>query len=178
VLTALVTLVMILNDKTLHETFNWILGSLSGRGWPYVKAVWFYLLGGMALLWLLSRPLDALAWGEDTAKTLGLPLSRGRTAVVGGATVTTAAAVAAAGAIGFIGLIAPHVARLIVGASHHRMIPASILIGALLLVIADDVARTIAAPLEIPVGVMTALIGGPFFLYLLKTRQRELGGWR
>ena len=178
VLSSLVTLVMALSNRALHEVFAWILGGLSGRGWQHVHAIWLYLLGGSLILWLLSRPLDALACGEDTAQTLGLPLSQTRTAVVGAATITTAASVAAGGTIGFIGLIAPHIARLIVGANHVRTIPASALIGALLLILADDVARTILAPMEIPVGVMTSLLGGPFFLYLLRTRQRELGGWR
>jgi iron complex transport system permease protein len=178
VLTAVVTMVMILDDRTLYETFGWILGGLSGRSWPQLKAVWFYLVGGGLVLWFLSRPLDALAWGEETAQTLGLPLSQARTGIVGAATLTTAAAVAASGIIGFVGLVGPHVARLFVGANHVRLIPASALLGALLLVVADDVARTIIAPIEIPVGVMTALLGGPFFLYLLKTRQNELGGWR
>jgi len=178
VLSAMVTMVMTLNDRSLHEVFAWTLGGLSGRGWPHVQALWFYLVGGTLTLWLFSRPLDALSCGEETAQTLGLPLWQARTAIVGAATVTTAAAVAAGGTIGFIGLIAPHVARLIVGSSHVRLIPASALVGALLLVIADDISRTLFAPVEIPVGVMTALLGGPFFLYLLKTRQRELGGWK
>jgi iron complex transport system permease protein len=178
VLSALVTLLMTINDRSLYEIFGWILGGLSGRGWPHLQAVWFYLIGGSLGLWLLSRPLDALACGEETAQTLGLPLWQARTAIVAAATITTAAAVAAGGTIGFIGLIAPHVARLIVGSNHVRLIPASAIIGALLLIVADDIARTVLAPVEIPVGVMTALLGGPFFLYLLKTRQRELGGWR
>ncbi len=178
ILSALVTLVMTLNDRSLHEIFGWILGGLSGRGWPQLQAVWLYLIAGSLALWLLSRPLDALSCGEETAQTLGLPLAQARTAIVAAATITTAAAVAAGGTIGFIGLIAPHVARLIVGSNHARLIPASVLIGGLLLVLADDVARIALAPIEIPVGVMTALLGGPFFLYLLKTRQRELGGWK
>jgi iron complex transport system permease protein len=178
VLTAVVTLVMTLNDANMHEIFNWILGSLSGRSWPQLQAVWLYLVSGVALLWAFSRPLDVLAWGEETAQTLGLSLSRARAGIIGVATITTAAAVAVSGTIGFVGLIAPHVARLFVGSSHQRLIPASAITGALLLIIADDLARTIAAPVEIPVGVMTALLGGPFFLYLLKTRQQELGGWR
>ena len=93
------------------------------------------------------------------------------------ASLATAAAVATGGTIGFVGLIAPHAARLLVGARHARLIPASALLGALLLLLADDVARTVLAPLEVPVGIVTAMLGGPFFLYLLKTRRRELG-WR
>lgn len=178
ILSALVTLVMTMNDRSLHEVFAWTLGGLAGRGWPHVRALWFYLIGGALVLWLFARPLDALSCGEQTAQALGLPLWQARTAIVGAATLTTAAAVAAGGTIGFIGLIAPHVARLFVGSNHVRLIPASSLVGALLLIVADDIARTAFAPIEIPVGVMTALLGGPFFLYLLKTRQRELGGWK
>jgi iron complex transport system permease protein len=178
VLSALVTLAMTLYNRSLHEIFGWILGGFSGRSWLHLHAIWPYLLGGCLALWLLSRPLDALAWGEETAQTLGLPLPQARVAIIGAATITTAAAVAVSGAIGFVGLIAPHVARLLVGANHQRLLPASMALGALLLIAADDVSRTAFAPGEVPVGVMTALLGGPFFLYLLKTRQRELGGWR
>jgi iron complex transport system permease protein len=128
------------------------------------------------VLWLLARPLDALACGDDTAQTVGLRLHRARGAVIAAASLTTAAAVAAGGIIGFVGLIAPHSARLFFGASHHRLIPASALCGALLLLLADDIARTIMAPVELPTGIITSLIGGSFFLYLLKTRQQDLRG--
>jgi iron complex transport system permease protein len=98
-----------------------------------------------------------------------------RGAIIAAASLSTAAAVSAGGSIGFVGLIAPHAARLLVGAGHARLIPASALLGALLLLISDDLARTVMAPVELPVGIVTAMLGGPFFLYLLKTRQRELG---
>jgi iron complex transport system permease protein len=130
---------------------------------------------GLGVLWVLARPLDALAFGDETAQSLGLPLGRARGVIVAAASLTTAAAVAAGGTIGFVGLIAPHTARLLVGSGHARLIPASALIGALLLLLADDVARTALAPLELPAGVLTAALGGPFFLYLLKTRQRHGG---
>jgi iron complex transport system permease protein len=132
------------------------------------------MLVGSLTLWGLSRSLDALTFGEETAASLGLRLARFRGLVVLAASLATAAAVAAAGVIGFVGLIAPHGARLLVGARHAVAIPASALLGALLLVVADDLARTVVAPAELPVGVLTALLGGPFFLYLLKTRR---GAW-
>jgi len=175
-LTAMVSLLMILNDRGLHETFAWLLGGLSGRSWPHLRAGGPYLVAGVGGLWLLARPLDALASGEETAQSLGLPLARARGAVVAVASLTTAAAVAAGGIIGFVGLIAPHAARLLFGANHARLIPASALLGALLMLLADDLARTALAPVELPVGIVTALLGGPFFLYLLKRRQHELGG--
>jgi iron complex transport system permease protein len=175
-LSAIVSLLMIVNDQGLHETFAWLLGGLSGRSWPHLWASAPYLLVGLGGLWLMARPLDALASGEGTAQSLGLPPAQARGAVVAAASLATAAAVAAGGIIGFVGLIAPHIARLLFGANHARLIPISALLGALLLLLADDLARTALAPLELPVGIVTALLGGPFFLYLLKTRQHELGG--
>jgi len=175
-LAAITSLLMLIRDSTLHEVFTWTMGGLSGRSWSHLRNSAPYLIVGMAALWLMARPLDALAWGEETAESLGLPLRRTRGALVAAASLTTAAAVAAGGIIGFVGLVAPHAARLLFGAAHHRLIPASALIGALLLVLADDLARTVLAPIELPVGIVTSLLGGTFFLYLLKTRQQELRG--
>jgi iron complex transport system permease protein len=175
-LAAVTSLLMLVRDSTLHEVFTWTMGGLSGRSWPHLRNSGPLIVFGLAALWLMARALDALAWGEETAESLGLPLQRTRGALVVAASLTTAAAVAAGGIIGFVGLIAPHAARLLFGASHHRLIPASALMGALLLVLADDLARTVLAPVELPVGIVTALLGGTFFLYLLKTRQQELRG--
>ncbi len=125
-------------------------------------------------MWLQSRALDSLAFGEETAISLGLRLGRLRVVVVVAASLATAAGVAAGGIIGFVGLVSPHLARLLIGARHALLIPASALLGALLLVLADDLARTIAAPSELPVGVMTALLGSPFFLALLNTQGRQM----
>jgi iron complex transport system permease protein len=172
---AVVSLVVMLHDQNLYAVFAWLLGGLSGRSWPHFWASMPYMIVGLGILWLLARPLDALAFGDETAQSLGLSLRWARGAIITAASLATAAAVAAGGTIGFVGLIAPHAARLLVGASHARLIPASALLGALLLLLADDVARTVLAPLELPVGIVTAMLGGPFFLYLLKTRQRELG---
>jgi iron complex transport system permease protein len=172
---AVVSLLVMLNDQNLYAVFAWLLGGLSGRSWPHLWASLPYMVAGIGALWLLARPLDALAFGDETAQSLGLSLRWTRGAIIAAASLATAAAVSTGGTIGFIGLIAPHAARLLVGASHARLIPTSALLGALLLLLADDVARTILAPLELPVGIVTAMLGGPFFLYLLKTRQRELG---
>jgi len=175
-LSAITSLLMLVRDSTLHEVFTWTMGGLSGRSWAHLRNSGPYLLIGLVALWLMARPLDALASGEETAESLGLPLRRARGALVAAASLTTAAAVAAGGIIAFVGLIAPHAARLLFGASHHRLIPASALMGALLLVLADDLARTVLAPVELPVGIVTALLGGTFFLYLLKSRQQDLRG--
>ena len=119
-----------------------------------------------------------MAFGDETAQSLGLPLAWTRIAIVAATSLTTAAAVAAGGTIGFVGLIAPHAARLLVGANRARLIPASALLGALLLLLADDVARTIGSVGTTKAGVLTVTLGGPFFLYLLKTHQHILGAWR
>ncbi len=177
-LSAIVALVMLFNEQSAYAVLNWLLGGLSGRSWSQLSASLPYMAIGLSMLWLLARPLDALAFGDETAQSLGLPLGRARGVIVAAASLTTAAAVAAGGTIGFVGLIAPHAARLLVGAEHARLIPASALIGALLLLVADDVARTALAPLELPAGVLTAALGGPFFLYLLKTRQGDFGARR
>jgi iron complex transport system permease protein len=176
VLTSIVSFLMLVSDREMHEIFAWLMGGFGGRSWPHLWSSAPYLILGWLVLWLLARPLDALACGDDTAQTVGLHLHRARGAVIAAASLTTAAAVAAGGIIGFVGLVAPHIARLFFGASHHRLIPASALCGALLLLLADDIARTILAPVELPTGIITSLIGGSFFLYLLKTRQQDLRG--
>ncbi len=127
------------------------------------------VLAGLAL-WGLARPLDALACGDDSAQGLGLNLTRARVAVIGAATLATAAAVAVGGIIGFVGLLAPHAARRLTGGAHARLLPCSALLGALLLLLADDLARTVMAPIELPVGVLMALLGAPTFLWLLRRR--------
>lgn len=175
-LASLVSLLMFLNDQMLATIFGWLMGRLSGASWSELATAGPLIGCGWIALCLLARPLDALTFGEEAATSLGLRMSWIRGAVVVFASLATAAAVASAGVIGFVGLIAPHAARLLVGARHSLVIPASGLIGALLLVAADDLARVLIAPTELPVGVLTALLGGPFFLYLLKTRQRALAG--
>ena len=165
---ALVSLLMILNDQSLGVIFNWLLGGLSTATWRELGYGAPMIAVGLVALAFLSRPLDALALGDDTARSLGLSVVTFRLAIVLAATLTTAAAVAAAGIIGFVGLVAPHAARRIVGGRSSRLLPASCFLGALLLLLADGAARGLAAPREIPVSIVTALVGGPFFLLLLR----------
>jgi iron complex transport system permease protein len=167
VLSAVVALLMLLNDRKLQEIFGWLLGGFSGRSWGHLALSGPLLAIGLLALWLLARPLDALACGEEDARSLGLPLTQARAAIVVAASLVTAAAVAASGIVGFVGLVAPHIARLLVGTGHARLIPVAALSGALLLLLADSAARSVAAPLELPVGIITALVGGPCFLWLL-----------
>lgn len=169
---AVVALLMILNDRSLETIFGWLLGGLSDGGWAEVAYGGAMIGVGVVWLQLLARPLDALVLGEETAESLGLGRAHGRLAIVVAATLTTAAAVSVAGVIGFVGLVAPHAARMLFGGRHAVLVPASCLLGALLLLVADALARTVVAPQEIPVGILTALVGGPFFLYLLRNVTR------
>lgn len=172
-LSAIVSLLLLLNDEALREVFAWLLGGFGGRSWPHLQQALFIAPLGVAVLWWMARPLDALATGEDHAQALGLNLRWARFVIIASASLATAAAVAGGGIIGFVGLIAPHLARPLFGAGHARLIPASMLMGALLLLLSDGLARTLLAPIELPVGVFTALLGGPFFLILLRRRGRS-----
>lgn len=169
---SLVSLLMIFHDRSLGVIFNWLLGGFSSATWRNLGYGAPMIGLGLLLLWSLSRPLDALGLGADTASSLGLSVVGCRVALVLAATLSTAAAVAVSGIIGFVGLVAPHAARLVVGGRHARLLPASCLFGALLLLLADNAARSLAAPREIPVSILTSLFGGPFFLYLLRRRAR------
>lgn len=170
-LNAVVSLLLLLNDEVLHGVYAWLMGGFSGRSWSYLTQGLILAPLGIISIWLMARSMDALAAGEETAQALGLNLRQARIIIVFGASLATASAVSVGGIIGFVGLIAPHLARKLVGASHKTMIPIAMLLGSLLLLFSDDLARTIMAPVEMPVGIFTALLGGPFFLYLLRKGQ-------
>jgi iron complex transport system permease protein len=172
---AIVSLLMFLNDEKIVMILSWLMGSLAGNDWQVVQTVACSSLVGIGLLWAMARPLDANLLGEQAAQSLGLNLAQFRIAIVCAASLATAAAVSSAGIIGFVGLIAPHIGRFLVGPRHLWLIPTSSCIGATILVISDTVARTIVAPAELPVGIFTALLGCPFFLFLLRTRG-SIGG--
>lgn len=169
-LTVLVSFLMISGEQPWFQVFNWILGGFSGRSWAHLWIALPHLLLAIFGLWLLSRPLDALVGGDDAARSLGLRVRTARFAIVAVASLATAVSVAVAGVIGFVGLIAPHTARALIGGGHRRLIPASALLGAILMVAADAIARSALAPIEVPVGIVTALMGGPFFLVILRRR--------
>lgn len=173
VLTSLTTYLMMRDADRLRAAFSWGLGNLAAASWPSVLGTVPYTAAGMLGLFVLARGLDALQLGEDTARTLGVDTRRVRLGVILGASLSTAAAVSFVGIIGFIGLAAPHIVRRLGLVTHRVLLPASALTGATLLVISDLGARTLIRPAELPVGIVTTLIGGPFFLWLLR-RQ----GWK
>ncbi len=171
---SLLMLIMVLAPvEGLHSITWWMLGNLQVGSPPLLGAAALLTALALAGLWLLARDFNALTLGTDMAYHLGVSTRRAVALGLGLATLMTAAAVALAGIIGFVGLIVPHVMRGLVGPDHRRLIPAAALAGGLLLVVCDTLGRTLVAPLEIPVGVITALAGGPFFLALLRRRR----GW-
>jgi iron complex transport system permease protein len=176
-LSALISLIKSLDEESLSAIVFWIMGSFSGRGWIHVGFLLPYVAAGLALAAYHSRELDILALGEEQSHFLGVSVSRVRLKLLLGASLLTAGAVAVSGVIGFVGLVVPHLCRLLAGPSHGRLMVLSALTGALLLIWADVLARVLlASGQELPVGVVTALLGGPFFFYLLKSR-RARGMW-
>ena len=174
-LSAVVAALLLFQERAYLQVYGWLVGGFSGRSWPVVRGITPALAAGAAVLAATHRGMDALALGEESAQNLGVSLPRLRAAVVVGSSLLTAAAVAAGGIIGFVGLVAPHMARRLVPATHRWVLPASGLVGAVLLLAADSVGRVATAPAEIPAGVFTAVLGAPFFLYLLRRRGRLRG---
>lgn len=170
--TAAQTFVQQRNAESIREVYSWILGRLGTVGWGEVGILAPYAAVAVAVLVLHRRLLDVLAVGEEEAETLGASPGRIRLVVVLAATLGTAAAVAVAGLIGFVGIVVPHAVRLTAGSSYRVILPISVIGGAAFLVLADTVARTAMAPSEIPIGVVTAFVGGPFFALVLRTGAR------
>lgn len=162
------------DDRQLRDLSFWSLGSLSGATWTKVAAATPLILPVLLLTPFLARGLNALALGEAEAYHLGVPVQRVKAAAIVLVAVAVGASVACAGMIGFVGIVVPHVLRLTAGPDHRMLLPASALLGAALLVGADTVARTVAAPAELPIGILTAAFGAPFFLWLLLRRQGGL----
>jgi iron complex transport system permease protein len=170
-LTALLSFLMVTTERDLHTVVVWLMGGLTTATWTKVFITLPIVAAGFVYMMLMARRMNLLLMGEERAHELGVDSQRTRRNLMIAASLTTAAAVAFTGLIGFVGLMVPHIMRLLVGPDHRRLLPASALFGALLLLVADTVARTALAPAEIPVGIITALAGGPFFLYLLRRRK-------
>jgi iron complex transport system permease protein len=158
-----------------RSVLSWMLGNLAGTEWSMLGLPALALAVGTVYLILQARPLNALIVGEETATTLGVDPTRLRRVLFLVVSLLTGTVVAVSGAIGFVGLMIPHVARLVVGADHRRVLPVALLIGAIFLIGVDAIARTAFAPVEVPVGVITALIGGPFFIWLLHRQLARPG---
>jgi iron complex transport system permease protein len=170
-LTAVQTFVQQRNTDTVQEVYAWILGQLETSGWREVAIAVPYLAVSWAVLLLHGRLLDALAVGDEEALSLGVNVSRVRLLVLGAATLGTAVAVALSGLIAFVGIIVPHAIRLVAGTSYRVLMPLSIMLGGAFLVLADVLARTVTSPAELPIGVVTAFFGAPFFALLLRSTR-------
>lgn len=165
------------DDAELRSLAFWSLGSLGGASWRAVALTAPAAVVGLVVALGLGRRLDLLALGERSATHLGVDVVRLRRVAVATVALLTGAAVAVSGIISFVGLVVPHVVRMWLGPAHRHLIPASVVLGALVLTAADTVARTVLAPAELPLGVLTGLLGGPFFLWLLLRVRASHGGW-
>lgn len=165
------------DDQQLRGIVFWSLGSLGGATWQAVTATLPFIVAGVVLIPRWATALNLLVLGEHEARHLGVNTERVRLSIIILAAMMTGAAVAVAGIVGFVGLIVPHLIRLIAGPDHRVLLPASALGGATLLLFADLAARTMVVPAELPLGVVTALAGGPFFLWLLYRTRQQHGGW-
>jgi iron complex transport system permease protein len=171
-LAAIQTYVLQLNTDTIREVYSWLLGSMATTGWDEVWLLLPYAAVAAIVVLVLRRELDVLAVGDDEATSLGLHPQRTRYILVAAASLGTAAAVAAAGLIAFVGLIVPHTIRLFAGSSYRVILPLSMLFGAAFLSLCDLVARTVTSPGEVPIGVITAFFGAPFFIVVLRSAKQ------
>ncbi|OLF04881.1 ABC transporter permease [Actinophytocola xinjiangensis] len=173
-LTAIQTFVQQLNTDTIKQVYSWMLGGLNTTGWREILVTVPYIALAGVVLCLCGRLLDVLAVGDDEAASLGVRPGRVRVVVLLAASLATAAAVSVSGLIGFVGIVVPHVVRLLAGASYRVVIPLSLAGGAVFLIVADHIARTAFAPAELPIGVITAFTGAPFFLLVLRMNRQEV----
>jgi iron complex transport system permease protein len=169
--TAVQTFVQQRRTDTLNEVYTWLLGGLSTAGWRDVVTILPYVVVSATVLLLHRRTLDVMAVGDEEARSLGIDVTRVRLLIVAAATLGTAAAVAVSGLIAFVGIVVPHLVRLVVSSSYRVIMPLSLIVGAAFLVLADVIARTILSPAELPIGVVTAFIGAPFFALVLRTTR-------
>jgi len=169
---SIVSYLIISSGERIHSIMFWLMGSFSMSQWSEAMIVLPYILAGLVVLLLYARSLNLMQLDEEQAQQLGINVERLKLVLLGAATLITAAAVSFVGVIGFVGIIIPHAVRLLWGADYRFLLPLSVLTGAIFLIIADIIARTALAPTEIPIGVITAICGAPFFLYLLRRRKR------
>lgn len=174
--TSLSSFLMLRSTSEVRRALGWLLGGASQAGWTAILAMLPYLVIGLGILIAYGYRLNLLQFGDDQAQHLGLNVARTKTVLLIASSLATAAAVAFSGIIGFIGLIVPHIMRLWFGADYRRLIPLSIIGGASALLLSDILARIVLAPQEIPVGIITALAGAPFFLWILRSAKNQ-GYW-
>ena len=171
---SIVSYLIINSGDRIHGIIFWIMGSFSMSRWQEVLIVLPYIAVGTAVIIIFARLLNVMQLDEEQAQQLGVNVEKFKLILLGAATLITAASVSFVGTIGFVGIIIPHAVRLIWGADHRFLLPLSILTGAIFMILTDLVSRTVLAPTEIPIGVITAICGAPFFLYLLRRRKKTI----
>ncbi|WP_144549934.1 iron ABC transporter permease [Bacillus sp. X1(2014)] len=169
---ALISLMIALTGDELRQIIGWLLGSVSMRGWDYIKIIFPFFIIGSCLLLFNAKELNAMSFGEERAQHLGVNVHKRKLLILTAGSILTGAAVAVSGTIGFVGLVIPHLSRLLWGPDHRHLLPLSIITGAGFLILADLISRTIISPTELPIGVITALIGAPIFAIILLQRKR------
>lgn len=172
-LAALTSFIMVLSRESMASVVFWMMGGLTSASWEYVAVIAPMLALGAIVPFTHARELNLMLLGDTRASELGVDVERFKRLVLAAGSLLTAAAVSVSGLIGFVGLMTPHAVRLVLGPDHRLLVPASVLGGATVMVLADLVARTVLAPVEIPVGIVTALAGGPFFVWLLVRGERS-----
>lgn len=173
---AFISLMIALTGEELRQIIGWLLGSVSMRGWAYINIIIPFFIIGSVILIINSNELNAMSFGEERAQHIGVNVQRRKLMILIAGSMLTGAAVAVSGTIGFVGLVIPHLTRLLWGPDHKHLLPLSILTGGGFLILADLVARTIISPTELPIGVITALIGAPVFAIILMKRRTERRG--
>ena len=158
------------SDKSLHNAMFWLMGDLSLAQWPEIILAGFFLIFGFIVIFIYARHLNLIAISEETALQLGVHVERTKIILLLAASLITGIAASVSGIIGFVGLIVPHMMRMLLGSDHRLLLPSSVLFGSAFLIVTDTFARTIIAPAELPVGVITALCGAPYFIYLLRRK--------
>lgn len=172
-LSAFISLMIALTGDELRQIIGWLLGSVSMRGWDYIVIILPFFIIGTALVLINSRELNAMSFGEERAQHLGVNVQRKKLLILTAGSILTGTAVSVSGTIGFVGLVIPHLTRLLWGANHKHLLPLSVLTGGGFLILADLVARTIISPTELPIGVITSLVGAPVFALILLSRKKR-----
>lgn len=172
--TAIMSFLMVIYSKDMTKIIYWTLGSLAGKGWSPIIKISIPTILSILLINIFARDLNILLIGEESAHSLGVEVEKTKIYILVLGTFMTSMVVSVSGIIGFVGLIIPHIVRIMFGPDHKILLPCSALIGGIFMIFTDTIARTIVSPMEVPVGIITALFGGPFFIYLLRKKKKTL----
>jgi iron complex transport system permease protein len=173
-LLAIISVIKLFSGEAVHAIMAWMFGSLATTNWNHIKMSLPFVMIGVTVIYFFARDLNIMLLGEEQAQNLGVDAERLKKITIASATLITAASVSISGIIGFIGLIIPHMARILVGPDHRILIPSSALSGAIVLILCDTIGRMIVRPAELPVGIITSLLGVPFFIYLIRKKKRPI----